>query len=191
MVDVDVRTRREAEAESAAITRAAEPTSPRFALRRGLRILPVLITLATVAVAVGVGRVMWEAYMGAPWTRDGTVRVCVVTMAPEISGRIVELPVKDNQFVHKGDLLMVIDPDRLQDCDQPQRGSGAAGPGQCSECRERVDAMARADHSRGYRRRETNLRKQFGCRAGTVSAGGGQAGTSTGEPPADRNSLYG
>jgi multidrug resistance efflux pump len=110
MVDVDVRTRREAEAESAAITRAAEPTSPRIALRRGLRILPVLITLATVAVAVGVGRVMWEAYMGAPWTRDGTVRVCVVTMAPEISGRIVELPVKDNQFVHKGDLLMVIDP---------------------------------------------------------------------------------
>jgi multidrug resistance efflux pump len=31
-------------------------------------------------------------------------------MAPEVAGRIVELPVKDNQFVHKGDLLMVIDP---------------------------------------------------------------------------------
>jgi RND family efflux transporter MFP subunit len=48
--------------------------------------------------------------MGAPWTRDGTVRVHVVTMAPEIAGRIVELPVVDNQFVHKGDLLMTIDP---------------------------------------------------------------------------------
>ena len=48
--------------------------------------------------------------MGAPWTRDGTVRVYVVTMAPEVAGRIVELPVADNQFVHKGDLLMVIDP---------------------------------------------------------------------------------
>src|SRR5204862_19079 len=34
----------------------------------------------------------------------------VVTMAPEVAGRIVELPVADNQFVHKGDLLMVIDP---------------------------------------------------------------------------------
>jgi RND family efflux transporter MFP subunit len=53
---------------------------------------------------------MWDAYMGAPWTRDGTVRVYVVTMAPEVAGRIVELPVKDNQFVHKGDLLIVIDP---------------------------------------------------------------------------------
>jgi RND family efflux transporter MFP subunit len=48
--------------------------------------------------------------MVAPWTRDGTVRAYVVTMAPEVAGRIVELPVADNQFVHKGDLLMVIDP---------------------------------------------------------------------------------
>jgi RND family efflux transporter MFP subunit len=52
--------------------------------------------------------------MGAPWTRDGTVRVYVVTMAPEIAGRIVELPVVDNQFVHKGDLLMTIDPTNYQ-----------------------------------------------------------------------------
>ena len=48
--------------------------------------------------------------MGAPWTRDATVRAYVVTMAPEVAGRIVELPVRDNQFVRKGDLLMVIDP---------------------------------------------------------------------------------
>jgi RND family efflux transporter MFP subunit len=31
-------------------------------------------------------------------------------MAPQVAGQIVELPAKDNQFVHKGDLLMVIDP---------------------------------------------------------------------------------
>jgi len=48
--------------------------------------------------------------MAAPWTRDGTVRAYVVTMAPQVAGQIVELPVSDNQFVHKGDLLMVIDP---------------------------------------------------------------------------------
>jgi RND family efflux transporter MFP subunit len=48
--------------------------------------------------------------MGAPWTRDGTVRTYVVTMAPEVAGRIVELSAADNQFVHKGDLLLVIDP---------------------------------------------------------------------------------
>ena len=48
--------------------------------------------------------------MGTPWTRDGTVRAYVVTIAPEVAGRIVQLPVADNQFVHKDDLLMVIDP---------------------------------------------------------------------------------
>jgi RND family efflux transporter MFP subunit len=53
---------------------------------------------------------MWDAYMSAPWTRDGTVRTYIVTMAPEVAGRIVELSAADNQFVRKGDLLMVIDP---------------------------------------------------------------------------------
>jgi RND family efflux transporter MFP subunit len=47
--------------------------------------------------------------MGAPWTRDGTVRAYVVTMAPEVAGRIVKLPVADNQFVHKGDVLFEIE----------------------------------------------------------------------------------
>jgi RND family efflux transporter MFP subunit len=75
-----------------------------------LRIIPLLITLAVGALAALLSFAMWDAYMGAPWTRDGFVRVYVVTMAPEVAGRIVELPVKDNQFVHKGDLLILIDP---------------------------------------------------------------------------------
>jgi multidrug resistance efflux pump len=79
-------------------------------VRPRLRIIPVLVTLVTVALAVLFGWAMWDAYMGAPWTRDGTVRVYVVTLAPEVAGRIVEFPVADNKFVHKGDLLMVIDP---------------------------------------------------------------------------------
>jgi RND family efflux transporter MFP subunit len=76
--------------------------------------VPVLMTLASVAVAVVIGRAMWRAYLETPWTRDGTVRAYVVTMAPEVSGRIVDLRVTDNQFVHKGDLLMVVDPTDYQ-----------------------------------------------------------------------------
>ena len=75
-----------------------DPPGPR------LRLVPILITLAAIAVAVPLSWAMWNAYMAAPWTRDGTVRAYVVTMAPEVAGRIVELPVVDNQFVHKGDL---------------------------------------------------------------------------------------
>jgi RND family efflux transporter MFP subunit len=74
------------------------------------RVLAILITFAAVALAIGLGRVMLNAYIAAPWTRDGTVRAHVVMMASEVDGRIVELPVADNQFVHNGDLLMVVDP---------------------------------------------------------------------------------
>ena len=78
--------------------------------RRRRRVIPFLITLATVALAVLLGWGIWGVYMGTPWTRDGTVRAYVVTIAPEVAGRIVELPVVDNSYVRKGDLLMVIDP---------------------------------------------------------------------------------
>jgi multidrug resistance efflux pump len=73
-------------------------------------LVPILITLGAVAVAFLLSWAMWQAYMSAPWTRDGTVRAYVVTMAPEVAGRIVKLSVEDNQFVHKGDTLFEIDP---------------------------------------------------------------------------------
>ena len=75
-----------------------------------IRVVPILITLGTVAAAILLAWATWQTYMGAPWTRDGTVRAYVVTMAPEVAGRIVKLSVADNQFVHKGDDLFEIDP---------------------------------------------------------------------------------
>lgn len=85
-------------------------TSNHDSSRWRVPIVPILITLGTVAVAALLGWAAWEAYMGSPWTRDGTVRAYVVTMAPEVSGRIVKLPVADNQFVRKGDVLFEIEP---------------------------------------------------------------------------------
>jgi multidrug resistance efflux pump len=73
-------------------------------------IAPILLTLGTVMVAALVAWATWQVYMGSPWTRDGTVRAYVVTMAPEVAGRIVKLPIADNQFVHKGDVLFEIEP---------------------------------------------------------------------------------
>src|SRR3979409_2222771 len=75
-----------------------------------MRVVPILITLGTVAAAILLAWATWQVYMGSPWTRDGTVRAYVVTMAPEVAGRIVKLPLADNQFVHKGDVLFEIDP---------------------------------------------------------------------------------
>jgi len=91
------------------VIRSFEP-APHAPARRRRPIIPLLITLVTVGLAVLLGRAMWGVYMGAPWTRDATVRAYVVTMAPEVAGRITELHVIDNGYVRKGDLLMVIDP---------------------------------------------------------------------------------
>jgi RND family efflux transporter MFP subunit len=84
--------------------------SPRDKARSQYRAAPILITAGTAVIAALLAWAMWEAYMSSPWTRDGQVRAYVVTMAPEVAGRVVELPVADNQFVHKGDLLVSIDP---------------------------------------------------------------------------------
>src|SRR5262252_5100539 len=102
-----------APADKAPDDRVSEPSplpEARTPAKRRMRIMPFLITLATTALAGLLGWAMWGVYMGTPWTRDATVRAYVVTMAPEVAGRIVELHVVDNQFVRKGDLLMVIDP---------------------------------------------------------------------------------
>ncbi len=72
----------------------------------GLRkALPPLITLAVVALALVLGFFAWTYYTRAPWTRDARVRADVVTVSADVTGRIVELRVKDNQHVSKGDLV--------------------------------------------------------------------------------------
>lgn len=77
---------------------------------RRWRTLPVAATLGCALGAAALGWAAWNAWLAQPWTRDGRVRVYVVSMAPEVAGRITELRVRDNQFMHKGDVLMVIDP---------------------------------------------------------------------------------
>ncbi|OJY05079.1 MAG: hypothetical protein BGP07_09265 [Rhizobiales bacterium 63-22] len=67
-------------------------------------------TVAVIVVAALLGYAMWNRYMEGPWTRDGTVRVYIATVTPEVSGNIAAIKVRDNQFVHKGDLLLTIDP---------------------------------------------------------------------------------
>jgi multidrug resistance efflux pump len=50
--------------------------------------------------------------MLSPWTRDARVQADVVSIAPDVSGFVGELRVKDNQFVHEGDILFVLDRER-------------------------------------------------------------------------------
>ena len=73
------------------------------------KIARVLLTLVVVAASCVGGYELWNYYLFSPWTRDARVQADVVTIAPDVAGFVDEVRVKDNQFVHKGDVLLVID----------------------------------------------------------------------------------
>jgi len=70
------------------------------------RVLGTLI-VACATIAVIVTLLQWET---RPQTDDATVRANFVGIAPQVSGHIVDLRVRDNQEVREGDLLFVVDP---------------------------------------------------------------------------------
>ena len=86
------------------------PGRPGRTARFAREMLKTAATLLILALAVLAALVIWDFYVTAPWTRDGSVRVQVASIAPEVSGQITEVRVVDNQFVHQGDVLYVIDP---------------------------------------------------------------------------------
>ena len=68
------------------------------------RLVRVGLTLLVVLLALLAGWWLWSFYMLSPWTRDARVRADVVTIAPDVSGWVVQLQVADNQQVKAGDL---------------------------------------------------------------------------------------
>ena len=78
------------------------------------KLISLIATLLILALAIWIGRLLWIHYMDTPWTRDGRVRADVINVAADVSGVVIDVPVKDNQPVKKGDLLMQIDPDHYQ-----------------------------------------------------------------------------
>lgn len=70
----------------------------------------LLLTSALILLAIAVVAYKYWDYVINPWTRDGQVRAQVIQITPRVSGPIVNLPIKDNQLVKKGDLLFEIDP---------------------------------------------------------------------------------
>ncbi|RZN36036.1 HlyD family secretion protein [Bradyrhizobium sp. Leo121] len=78
-------------------------------------ILPrIFVTTLVLTIAAPVAIGMWDHYEEAPWTRDGHVRADVVVVAPDVSGLVEEVLIKDNQAVRKGDVLLRLDPERFR-----------------------------------------------------------------------------
>jgi multidrug resistance efflux pump len=105
------------------------PRRPGRVARFARETLKTVATLLILVLAVLAALVIWDFYVTSPWTRDGSVRVQVANVAPQVSGQITEVRVVDNQFVHQGDVLYVIDPFDFQmalDTDEAQLRQKAA-----------------------------------------------------------------
>lgn len=74
------------------------------------------IAMTSVFVIAGtwVAWTIWAYYTEAPWTRDGKVRADVIALAPDVSGRVVEVLVRDNESVKEGQVLFRVDTARLK-----------------------------------------------------------------------------
>jgi RND family efflux transporter MFP subunit len=72
----------------------------------------VALTVAILVVAVMAGQRLWTTYQVDPWTRDGRVRADVVEVAPDVSGLVTLVNVREDQPIKRGDVLFIIDRDR-------------------------------------------------------------------------------
>ena len=106
-------------------------------------LLSFIATAAAFVAALAIGRALWIHYMDEPWTRDGRVRAEIVNVAPDVSGAVVDLPIADNGFVRKGQVLMRIDPSHYQVAVEQAEAAVAARRAEWQM--RRADAQRRAD----------------------------------------------
>ena len=71
---------------------------------------PLIILGAVVVVAAIIAFFIWLAHRNQVSTDDAYTDGNVITMAPKVSGYVVELLIDDNSRVRKGDLLLRIEP---------------------------------------------------------------------------------
>ncbi len=89
-------------------------SSPSRAGRWTAQGLRVAITLLTLLAGIWAARQLWDHYELAPWTRDGRVKANVVQIAPDVSGLVTAVPIRDNQPVKAGALLFDVDHARFE-----------------------------------------------------------------------------
>jgi RND family efflux transporter MFP subunit len=59
-------------------------------------------------------QVLWQRYQVEPITRDGKIRADIVHVATDVAGLITEVRVRDNEYVNKGQVLVVMDQPRYE-----------------------------------------------------------------------------
>ncbi|OYW88972.1 MAG: efflux transporter periplasmic adaptor subunit [Sphingobium sp. 32-64-5] len=104
-----------------------------------LRLLKPVLTLLLAGLAALVLWHFYAYYTYAPQTRDGKIRADVVPLAADVSGRVEQVHVRDNQVVRRGDVLFVIDHVRLRNALEQAEAAVATA-------RATLSAADREDH---------------------------------------------
>ncbi|HEY1758369.1 MAG TPA: biotin/lipoyl-binding protein [Bryobacteraceae bacterium] len=104
------------------------------------RILGLLIVVGAIAAGLAV----WREIRINPQTDDAEVFANLIGIAPEVSGRIVKINVKDNQLVHKGDVLFEVDPIPYEHALQMAQSQQATLEGQIRDLKRSIEAQKSA-----------------------------------------------
>ncbi|WP_404320195.1 biotin/lipoyl-binding protein [Malaciobacter canalis] len=79
-----------------------------------IKLIRYTITFTIVTIAIILSITLWHNYVDLPWTRDGKIRADITLIAPDVSGIVTKVYVKDNQYVKKNDKLFEIDKKRFE-----------------------------------------------------------------------------
>jgi multidrug efflux system membrane fusion protein len=102
------------------------------------------VSFVIVAVAVSLGLIVIHHTNRYPRTDDATVLANYIGIAPQVEGPLVRLPVQDNQFVQKGDLLFEIDDRPYKYALENALSEQAALEGQIVDEQRRINALKSA-----------------------------------------------
>jgi membrane fusion protein, multidrug efflux system len=108
------------------------------------KILGRMLGLLIVAGAATASLAVWRETRINPQTDDAEVFANLIGIAPEVSGRIVKINVKDNQFVHKGELLFEVDPVPYQHSLEAAQSQQATLEGQIQDLKRSIEAQKSA-----------------------------------------------
>ncbi len=101
-----------------------------------------LVALSAIAAAVWLGAYTIQRIDQQPRTHDAFLYADTVGIAPDVSGRIIRLHVRDNQRVAKGDLLVEIEPEPFELRVRQARAQVAALQAQIALTTRQVDAQS-------------------------------------------------
>ena len=107
----------------------------------GWLLLGCIVLLAAIVVLIAVRRAVVN-----PRTDDAEVLANFIGMAPQVDGPIMQLPIRDNQYVKAGDLLFVIDERPYRYALERALSQQAALEGQIEDRRRSINAQISGVH---------------------------------------------